>query len=173
MAYPQVNTVINGNTVEVVSTQRLVPTVETTIKTDAPTISTIVQNYWDGIWSINGQTGDVTLTFTLETFQPNTTYAQNSAVIYNGSIWIANRTFTAGDTFDEDDWTNVAGHNSADQISYSNATTTIPANNVQEAIDYAFVNGAGIEYIITDELPTQYIHEKALYLIPKNPNISD
>ena len=73
MAYPQVNTVINGNTVEVVSTQRLVPTVETTIKTDAPTISTIVQNYWDGIWSINGQTGDVTLTFTLETFQPNTT----------------------------------------------------------------------------------------------------
>lgn len=166
MAYPQINTVVDGNTVELVTTQRLVPTVETTVKENAPTITTIVENYWDGIWSVNGQTGDVVLTFTLETFMPYTPYAINAAVIYNGSIWIARRTFVSGATFDEADWTNVGGNNTAAQISYSNASSTIPATNVQEAIDYAFSTGTGAPYVIVNELPTEGINEKAIYLVP-------
>lgn len=168
MAYPQINTVVDGSTVEIITTQRLVPTVQTTISVNAPTISTIVQNYWDGIWSINGQTGDVTLSFKLGAFEPNTPYEKDAAIVYNGAIWLAKEDFVSGDTFNDNDWNSVAGHNSADQISYSNAVTTIPATTVQEAIDMAFINGTGIKYIVTNELPQIGIDEKAMYLIPIN-----
>lgn len=168
MAYPQINTVVDGSTVEIITTQRLVPTVQTTISVNAPTISTIVQNYWDGIWSINGQTGDVTLSFKLGAFEPNTPYEKDAAIVYNGAIWLAKGNFVSGDTFDDADWNSVSGYSSADKISYDNMATEIPAATVQEAIDIAFINGTGIKYVVTNELPQFGVDEKALYLIPVN-----
>lgn len=168
MAYPQVTTVVSGNTVEVTTTQRLAPTIQTVVSADAPTITTIVESNWDGIWSINGQTGDVILTFSIDEFQPNTAYPKNSAVIYDGSLWVAKQNVVSGATFDPTQWSNMSGNKTASQVSYDNSSSDIPSTTVQGAIDYLHENGGGLQYIVVEELPTEDIDERALYLVPKS-----
>ena len=56
------------------------------------------------VTSVNGMTGDVVVSLTLEDFKVNTFYKKGTAILHNGSLYYAKADFTSGDTFNPSDW---------------------------------------------------------------------
>lgn len=101
-----------GNVVEttmvspspVYTTHNTVPIVQTIITKDTQDITSVVDGFWDVVWSVNGQTGDVLIDVVLGEFTSNTTYTKNSIISYNGAIYRARVNFTSTSTFNPSDW---------------------------------------------------------------------
>lgn len=80
------------------------PQIQTIIDEYASPISTVIEAPWVTVTSVNGMTGDVVVEIILGDFQPNHYYKQNTAVIYQGSLYYAKQDFTSGSTFNVNDW---------------------------------------------------------------------
>lgn len=81
-----------------------VPQLQTVMQDGLAPISTIVNAPWVSVTSVNGMTGDVTLQLILSNFEPNHYYPQNTAIIYDGSLYYAKESFTSGADFNVNDW---------------------------------------------------------------------
>lgn len=56
------------------------------------------------VTSVNGMTGDVVVSLTLEDFKANTFYKKGTAILHNGSLYYAKADFTSSNTFSPSDW---------------------------------------------------------------------
>ena len=81
-----------------------VPQLQTVMQDGLAPISTVVNAPWVNVTSVNGMTGDVVIELVLDDFQPNHYYAQNTAIIHNGSLYYAKTNFTSGAIFNINDW---------------------------------------------------------------------
>lgn len=80
------------------------PQLQTVMQDGLPPISSIVNAPWVSVTSVNGMTGDVSVELVLDTFQPNHYYPQNTAILYQGSLYYAKANFTSGTSFNSADW---------------------------------------------------------------------
>ena len=80
-------------------------TVQTVVNITPQTpVVTEVDAPWVNVTSVNGMTGDVIVTALIEEFVANRYYVKDSVVAYNGGLYVAKENFTAGATFDVNDW---------------------------------------------------------------------
>lgn len=91
----------------VYTTHNVVPQVLTVLKENGQDITTVVEGFWDVVWSVNGQTGDVTLDMVVGDFIANHTYRKNSAIYHNGKLYVAKADFTTGTEFAEANWNEI------------------------------------------------------------------
>lgn len=99
-----IQTVIQDNNVNLVSQVVGVPQLQTILEQNDVNITSIVNEPWVEVTSVNGMTGDVIVEPIIQAFQPNHYYLAGTAITYNGMLYYAKNTFTSGATFDVSDW---------------------------------------------------------------------
>lgn len=80
------------------------PQIQTVIQEFGAPISTVVYAPWVSVTSVNGMTGDVIVEVKLSDFEPGKYYPKNTPIIYEGMMYYAKKDFTAGSTFNVNDW---------------------------------------------------------------------
>ena len=128
-----------GNSVEsyvslgsvVNTTHNTVPIVETVETIDNRHITTTVNGFWDVVWSVNGQTGDVELLAVVNDFEPNTVYSKGSLCTYDKKLYRAKTGFISGSTFVESDWDAVAETGGSFVATYGTTTHA----EIEEALE--------------------------------------
>lgn len=80
-------------------------TLQTVLQDGEVVLTSLIQNPFVEVTSVNGMTGDVTITFKADDFKPNTVYPKNSLIVHDGKLYAATEDFTSGDTWDSSRWT--------------------------------------------------------------------
>ena len=106
---------VSLNTTQVVDNVNLttavqeVPQIQTTVTENGPEVVSIVNAPFVQVTSVNGKTGDVTVDAKVEQFKTNKQYSEGSLCVNSGSLYIAERSFTSGTSFNSNDWIQVQG----------------------------------------------------------------
>ncbi len=99
-----VQTVVNNGPINLTTQVSDVPQIQTVMQENVSPISSIINNPFVEVTSVNGQTGDVITEPVMEDFRTNHYYLANTIVNYNGMLYWAKNTFTSTNVFDADDW---------------------------------------------------------------------
>ena len=99
-----VQTVVNNGPINLTTQVSDVSQIQTVMQENVSHISSIINNPFVEVTSVNGQTGDVITEPVMEDFRTNHYYLANTIVNYNGMLFLAKNTFTSTNVFDADDW---------------------------------------------------------------------
>ena len=99
-----VQTVVNNGPINLTTQVSDVSQIQTVMQENVSPISSIINNPFVEVTSVNGQTGDVITEPVMEDFRTNHYYLANTIVNYNGMLYWAKNTFTSTNVFDADDW---------------------------------------------------------------------
>lgn len=99
-----IQTVVNDGPISLTTQVSDVPQIQTVMQENVSPISSIINNPFVEVTSVNGQTGDVITEPVMEDFKTNHYYLANTIVNYNGMLYWAKNNFTSTSSFDADDW---------------------------------------------------------------------
>lgn len=99
-----VQTVVNNGPINLTTQVSDVPQIQTVIQDNIPPISSVINNPFVEVTSVNGMTGDVITEAEILSFIPYKFYKQNTLISYNGNLYWAKEDFTAGASFVRSDW---------------------------------------------------------------------
>lgn len=117
-----------------------VPQIQTVLRDNVATVSSIINAPFVEVTSVNGMTGDVVTEPIMQTFQPNHYYLKDTLVNYNNVLYWAKATFTSGNTFDASDWNQVTV--GADWSDIANRPTSINVNTGAQGTTTSLTSGA-------------------------------
>lgn len=99
-----VQTVVNNGPINLTTQVSDVPQIQTVIQDNIPPISSVINNPFVEVTSVNGMTGDVITEAEILSFVPYKFYKQNTLISYDGNLYWAKEDFTAGASFVRSDW---------------------------------------------------------------------
>ena len=99
-----VQSVINNGPINVTTQVSDVPQIQTVMQDNVSTISSVINNPFVEVTSVNGMTGDVITETFIYSFEPYRFYKANTLISYNGNLYWAKQDFDAGATFNSSDW---------------------------------------------------------------------
>lgn len=99
-----VQTVVNNGPINLTTQVSDVPQIQTVIQDNIAPISSVINNPFVEVTSVNGMTGDVITEAEILSFIPYKFYKQNTLISYNGNLYWAKEDFTAGASFVRSDW---------------------------------------------------------------------
>ncbi len=97
-------TVINNGPINLTTQVSDVPQIQTVIQDNIPPISSVINNPFVEVTSVNGMTGDVITEAEILGFIANKFYKANTLISYNGNLYWAKQDFTSTSVFDVNDW---------------------------------------------------------------------
>lgn len=103
----QIQTTVADEAINVVSQVADVPQIQTTVSGDGVSVASVVNAPFIEVTSVNGMTGDVNIEAKAETFKARTMYEEGTLIVRDGKLFVAKKTFTSGNEYDADDWTEV------------------------------------------------------------------
>lgn len=105
------------------------PQIQTVIQEGASSVTSIVNEPWITVTSVNGMTGDIVLDNGVLDYKPYTTYAKGTMVTYNNTVYYAKDNFTSGSSFNASQWQTVSS--GAQKQANWNTTNTSDASFIQ------------------------------------------
>ena len=99
-----VQTVVNNGPINLTTQVSDVPQIQTVIQDNISPISSVINNPFVEVTSVNGMTGDVITEAEILSFVPHKFYKQNTLISYDGNLYWAKDDFTAGASFVRSDW---------------------------------------------------------------------
>lgn len=97
-------TVVNNGPINLTTQVSDVPQIQTVIQDNIPPISSVINNPFVEVTSVNGMTGDVITEAQILGFVANKFYKANTIISYDGNLYWAKQDFTSTDVFDVNDW---------------------------------------------------------------------
>ena len=97
-------TVINNGPINLTTQVSDVPQIQTVLQDNISPITSVINNSFVEVTSVNGMTGDVITEAEILSFVPHKFYKQNTLISYDGNLYWAKEDFTSGDSFIRSDW---------------------------------------------------------------------
>lgn len=97
-------TVVNNGPINLTTQISDVPQIQTILQDNISPITSVINNPFVEVTSVNGMTGDVITEAEIFSFIPHKFYKQNTLISYDGNLYWAKQDFTSGDSFVRSDW---------------------------------------------------------------------
>ena len=97
-------TVVNNGPINLTTQVSDVPQIQTVLQDNISPITSVINNPFVEVTSVNGMTGDVITEAEILSFVPYKFYKQNTLISYDGNLYWAKEDFTSGDSFIRSDW---------------------------------------------------------------------
>lgn len=97
-------TVVNNGPINLTTQVSDVPQIQTVLQDNISPITSVINNSFVEVTSVNGMTGDVITEAEILSFVPHKFYKQNTLISYDGNLYWAKEDFTSGDSFIRSDW---------------------------------------------------------------------
>lgn len=100
-------TVVNNGPINLTTQVSDVPQIQTVMQENVSPISSVINNPFVEVTSVNGMTGDVITEAQILGFIANKFYKANTLISYNGNLYWAKQDFTSGSSFNNNDWNQI------------------------------------------------------------------
>lgn len=97
-------TVVNNNPINLTTQVADVPQIQSVIQDNTAVISSVINNPFVEVTSVNGMTGDVITEAEILDFVPYKFYKANTLISHDGNLYWAKEDFTTGASFVRSDW---------------------------------------------------------------------
>lgn len=97
-------TVVNNGPINLTTQVSDVPQIQTVLQDNISPITSVINNPFVEVTSVNGMTGDVITEAEIFSFMPHKFYKQNTLISYDGNLYWAKQDFTTGASFVRSDW---------------------------------------------------------------------
>lgn len=97
-------TVVNNGPINLTTQVSDVPQIQTVLQDNISPITSVINNPFVEVTSVNGMTGDVITEAEIFSFIPHKFYKQNTLISYDGNLYWAKQDFTTGASFVRSDW---------------------------------------------------------------------
>lgn len=97
-------TVVNNGPINLTTQVSDVPQIQTILQDNISPITSVINNPFVEVTSVNGMTGDVITEAEIFSFIPHKFYKQNTLISYDGNLYWAKQDFTSGNSFVRSNW---------------------------------------------------------------------
>ena len=97
-------TVVNNGPINLTTQVSDVPQIQTILQDNISPITSVINNPFVEVTSVNGMTGDVITEAEILSFVPHKFYKQNTLISYDGNLYWAKTDFTTDASFVRSDW---------------------------------------------------------------------
>jgi len=102
-----IQTMVNDSPIQLTTQVQDVPQIQSVIQDNTVTVSSVINNPFVEVTSVNGMTGDVITEAEIFDFISNHFYKKNTLISYNGNLYWAKQDFTSGSSFNNNDWNQI------------------------------------------------------------------
>ena len=99
-----IQTTVNDNPIQLTTQVQDVPQIQSVIQDNTVTVSSVINNPFVEVTSVNGMTGDVITEAEILDFISNHFYKKNTLISHSGNLYWAKQDFTSTSVFDVNDW---------------------------------------------------------------------
>lgn len=109
-----IQTTVNDNPIQLTTQVQDVPQIQSVIQDNTVTVSSVINNPFVEVTSVNGMTGDVITEAEILDFISNHFYRKNTLISHSGNLYWAKQDFTSGPSFNSTDWNQIEATGASD-----------------------------------------------------------
>ncbi len=148
-------TVVNNGPINLTTQVSDVPQIQTVLQDNISPITSVINNPFVEVTSINGMTGDVITEAEILSFIPYKFYKQNTLISYDGNLYWAKQDFTSTNVFDVNDWNLIeaTGVSEWDDIQNKPSFATVATSgSYNDLLDQPSINNGSLTIKRNNEL---------------------
>lgn len=142
-----IQTTLNDNPIYLTTQVQDVPQIQSVIQDNTTTISSVINNPFIEVTSVNGMTGDVITEAEILDFIGNHFYKKNTIISHNGNLYWAKQDFTSSSTFNSSDWNQIEATGVSDWADIQNKpnfATVATSGSYNDLSDKPSINNASL-----------------------------